>query len=238
VNDVPDGIVTKTYGLNAEDLPSSHENTFIYDIMYQTLFGQNSLPNLIDGTPEGETLLGGSERDLIRANEGDDTLAGSVNDDILYGEVGNDLLRGDLNTPQAGGSAGGDDFLFGGMGDDRLFGQGGNDQLTGDEGADWLFGDAGTDLLVGGSGFDTLTGGEGQDTFALASQAEDDTITDFQIGEDSLAMTGDLTFENLTFTQVGNRTVIGSNVEIDLAILNGVKADDLIASADSTFITL
>ncbi len=238
VNDVPDGIVTKTYGLNAEDLPSSHENTFIYDIMYQTLFGQNSLPNLIDGTPEGETLLGGTERDLIRASEGDDTLAGSVNDDILYGEVGNDLLRGDLNTPQAGGDAGGDDFLFGGLGDDRLFGQGGNDQLTGDEGEDRLFGDAGTDLLVGGSGFDTLTGGEGQDTFALASQAEHDTISDFQIGEDSLAMTGDLTFENLTFTQVGNRTVIGSNVEIDLAILNGVNANDLVASADSTFITL
>ncbi|CAA9335536.1 Alkaline phosphatase, partial [uncultured Leptolyngbya sp.] len=173
VDDVPDGVVTKTYGLNAEDLPSSHENTFIYDIMYQTLFGQNSLPNLVEGTPESETLLGDEERDLIRANEGDDTLAGSVDDDILYGEVGNDLLRGDLNTPQAGGDAGGDDFLFGGLGGDRLFGQGGNDQLTGDEGDDQLFGDAGRDLLVGGFGFDALTGGEGQDTFVISSQTED-----------------------------------------------------------------
>ncbi len=236
LNDVPDGVVTKTYGLNAEDLPSSHENTYIYEIMYRTLFGQNSLPNLTEGTPEGETLLGGADRDLILANEGDDTLAGSVNDDILYGEVGDDVLRGDFSTPQAGSTAGGDDSLFGGLGTDRLYGQGGNDQLFGDEGNDQLFGRTGQDLLLGGSGFDTLTGGAGQDTFALASQLEDDTITDFKIGQDFLALTGGLTVENLTFTQAGSNTVIGSNVEVDLAILNGINRNDLIASADSTFI--
>ncbi len=233
VNDVPDGIVTKTYGLNAEDLPSSHENTFIYDIMYQTLFGQNSLPNLIDGTPEGETLLGSTERDLIRANEGDDTLAGSVNDDILYGEVGNDLLRGDLNTPQAGGNAGGDDFLFGGLDNDRLFGQGGNDQLAGDKGDDRLFGDAGSDLLVGGLGFDTLTGGEGQDTFALSSQAEDDTITDFQVETDLVGLAGvsEVTgIGDLDIDQSGTNTVISAFGQ-KLAVLAGVQATTLDSSS-------
>jgi glycerophosphoryl diester phosphodiesterase len=222
--------------LNAGDLPSSHENTYIYDIMYRTLFGQNALPNLIEGTPEDEVLLGNQERDLIRANEGNDTLAGSVNDDILYGEVGDDLLRGDFNIPQSGGSAGGDDLLYGGLGNDRLYGQGGNDALNSDQGDDQLFGDAGNDLLVGGDGFDTLTGGEGRDTFAIASRQGDDTITDFRLGEDFLMMTGTLTFEDLTFTQDGNSTVIGSRFETDLAILNGINANDLIAAADSTFV--
>jgi Ca2+-binding RTX toxin-like protein len=50
---------------------------------------------------------------LIRANEGNDTLAGSVNDDILYGEVGNDLLRGDVIAGQPNtNTAGGDDVCF------------------------------------------------------------------------------------------------------------------------------
>jgi glycerophosphoryl diester phosphodiesterase len=90
--DFPDGVITKTYGLNAKDLPSSHENTFIYEIMYRTLFGQNSLPNLVEGTPDSEILLGTVDRNLIQGNEENYTLAGSVNNDILYGEVGNVLI--------------------------------------------------------------------------------------------------------------------------------------------------
>lgn len=235
VDDVPDGVLTKTYGLNAGDLPSSHENTYIYEIMYRTLFGANSLPNLIEGTPQDETLLGNQENDLIRANEGNDLLAGSVNDDILYGEEGDDILRGDLNTVQAGGEAGGDDLLYGGLGNDQLYGQGGDDLLNGGDGDDALYGDAGNDLLVGGLGFDTLMGGAGRDTFAIASSSGDDTITDFRIGEDFIMMTGNLSFEDLTFTQTGGSTVIGSNNEIDIAILRGINFNDLIASASSTF---
>ena len=37
--DVPGSIVAKTYGLNADLLPSTVDNTEIYDIMYETLFG-------------------------------------------------------------------------------------------------------------------------------------------------------------------------------------------------------
>jgi glycerophosphoryl diester phosphodiesterase len=234
LNDVPDGVVTKTYGLNAGDLPSSHENTYIYDIMYRTLFGQDALPNLVEGTPESETLLGGDQRDLIRGNEGDDTIAGSINDDFLYGEVGDDLIRGDLNIEQAGGEAGGNDFISGGLGDDRLYGQGGNDELLGGDGNDQLFGDAGDDLLVGGLGEDTLTGGAGRDTFAIAAESGEDSFADFRVGEDRIALMSDLTVDDLSFTQSGNGTVIGSGDTV-LATLNGVNADSLVAAADSTF---
>jgi len=238
LNDVPDGIVSKTHGLNAGDLPSSHENTYLYELMYRTLFGQNSLPNLIDGTQESETLLGGTDRDLIRANEGDDTLAGSVDDDLLYGEAGDDLLRGDLNIPQSGGTSGGDDLLDGGIGNDRLYGQGGNDQLFGNQGDDQLFGDAGDDLLSGGLGQDTLSGGEGRDTFVLASAMGMDIVNDFQIGEDLIALTGDTTFEALDIRQNGASTSINFGSEEVLATFRGVSTNDLLAAADSTFISI
>jgi glycerophosphoryl diester phosphodiesterase len=238
LDDYADGVVSKTFGLNAEDLPSSHENTYLYELMYRTLFGENSLPNLIEGTPNNEVLQGGSDKDLIQANEGSDTLAGSVNNDILFGEVGDDLLRGDLNVPQSGGFSGGDDLLYGGAGSDRLFGQGGKDELYGDGGNDRLFGDAGNDILVGGSGLDTLTGGEGRDIFAIAAASDSDIVTDFRIGEDFLALTGDLSFEDLNITQNGNNTAIASDNNANLVTLTGIDASDLIAAANSTFVVL
>jgi glycerophosphoryl diester phosphodiesterase len=228
LSDLPDGVVTKTYGLNAEDLPSSHKNTYLYELMYRTLFGQNSLPNLLEGTPEDETLQGGAEKDLIRANESNDTLIGSVNSDILYGEEGNDLLQGDRDGSQSHTAADGDDLLYGGLGRDRLYGQGGND------------------LLVGGADGDLLVGGAGRDTFAIAealdnesiSTAEPTTITDFQIGQDFLALGSDRKADNLTFTQRGNDTIVNSVTGSQLATLLGVSASALAAAAESTFIPL
>ncbi|MBD2258283.1 alkaline phosphatase [Pseudanabaena sp. FACHB-2040] len=239
LNDVPDGVLTKTYGLNAGDLPSSHENTYIYELMYRTLFGQNALPTLIEGTPQAETLLGGPDRDLIRGNEGDDTIAGSVNDDFLYGEEGDDLIRGDLNTVQAGGNAGGDDFISGGLGNDSLYGQGGDDQIYGGEGDDLLFGDAGDDLLFGGPGQDLLFGGEGRDRFALASGEDGDVdmFSDFRIGEDFIVMMEGVGFEQLAFSQSGGSTVISANDRM-LAMVRGINSDDLIVAAESTFVSM
>lgn len=43
--DFPGGIVSKTYGLNADLLPSTLDNTEIYKIMYQTLFGPTDFVN-------------------------------------------------------------------------------------------------------------------------------------------------------------------------------------------------
>ncbi|MBD1996664.1 alkaline phosphatase [Leptolyngbya sp. FACHB-541] len=237
LNDVPDSVLTKTYGLNAGDLPSSHENTYIYELMYRTLFGQNALPTLVEGTPQAETLLGGPDRDLVRGNEGDDTIAGSVNDDFLYGEEGNDLIRGDLNTVQAGDDAGGDDLLSGGEGDDRLFGQGGDDQLYSGEGNDQLYGDAGDDLLYGGLGQDALLGGEGRDRFVIATGEDADTFSDFRIGEDLIALMNGVTYDQLSFSQSSGSTVISADDSI-LATLRGINSSELIAAAQTTFVTM
>ncbi|MEA5500170.1 alkaline phosphatase [Limnoraphis robusta] len=231
--DFAGSIVSKTYGLNADLLPSTVDNTGIYEIMYRTLFG-DVLPNLIDGTPENETLVGGEANDLIRADIGDDLAAGGLGDDIIYGEEGDDTLRGDENSRSPGGTVGGNDIIYGGLGDDQIGGKTGNDQLFGDEGNDRIWGDDGDDLIDGGLGNDTLTGddfsgGQGSDTFVLAVGEGTDTIVDFEVGIDLLALKGDLSADELSISQVGSDTEVSFGSEI-LAILTGVDAASLIAA--------
>ncbi|MEA5539715.1 alkaline phosphatase [Limnoraphis robusta Tam1] len=231
--DFAGSIVSKTYGLNADLLPSTVDNTGIYEIMYRTLFG-DVLPNLIDGTPENETLVGGEANDLIRADIGDDLAAGGLGDDIIYGEEGDDTLRGDENSRSPGGTVGGNDIIYGGLGDDQIGGKTGNDQLFGDEGNDRIWGDDGDDLIDGGLGNDTLTGddfsgGQGSDTFVLAVGEGIDTIVDFEVGIDLLGLKGELSADKLSISQVGSDAEISLNSEI-LAILTGVDAASLIAA--------
>ncbi len=52
--DFPGSIISKTYGLNAEKLPSTLDNTEIYRLMYQTLFGIDVAAN-----PANQTRLTG-----------------------------------------------------------------------------------------------------------------------------------------------------------------------------------
>mgnify|MGYP001038765720 CR=1 FL=1 len=200
---------------------------------------RNPNSSLIGGTFEAETLLGTAENDLFNAGDGNDTVAGGLGDDQIYGSFGDDVLRGDANTRSPGGSEGGNDTLFGGLGNDRLGGKGGNDQLFGGADDDEIWGDDGDDLLRGGLGNDTLTGddfsgGQGIDTFVLAVGEGTDTITDFELGIDQLALTAGLTFEQLFITTEGSSAVIAVGDET-LAILNGVEATSLIDNSDTIF---
>lgn len=223
--DFPGSIVSKAYGMNADLLPSTLDNTFIYDLMYKTLFGDD-LPNQVAGLTENETVVGTDSDDLLISRRsgvsGDNLMAGLLGDDIIYGTDGDDVLRGDRNSRDAGGKDGGDDLIYGGAGNDRIGGKAGNDQLFGEDGNDQIWGDDGDDLLWGGKGNDTLTGdnqsgGKGSDTFVLAVGEGTDTITDFQVGIDKIGLAGVLTFGQLQRT--GN--TIGYNGET-LATLTGV----------------
>ncbi len=237
--DFAGSIVSKTYGLNADLLPSTVDNTEIYEVMYRTLFG-DVLPNLIDGTPADETLVGEDANDLIRADIGNDIAAGGLGDDFVYGEEGDDTLRGDENSRSPGGTVGGDDTIYGGLGDDQIGGKAGNDQLLGDEGDDLIWGDDGDDLIDGGLGDDILTGddfsgGQGADTFVLAVGEGIDTIVDFEVGIDLLGLKGELSADELSISQVGSNAEISLGSEM-LAILTGVNAADL--TADDPFVMI
>ncbi|WP_445635620.1 FG-GAP repeat protein [Nostoc sp. DSM 114161] len=128
--------------------------------------------------------------------------------DRLFGGNGNDRLNG---TP-------GNDYLKGGNGKDSLNGGNGNDTLTGGNG---------NDLLSGGFGNDTLTGGNGKDKFVLAATQGTDTITDFCKGTDSIALSGGLTFNQLSFS--GHKIIVTATDEI-LATLTGINTTTLTAA--------
>lgn len=86
---------------------------------------------------------------------------------------------------------GNDDTLTGTTASDRIRGLSGNDTLSGLAGDDRLFGGAGNDRLSGGPGSDTLKGGDGQDVFVFDAplvQSEIDSIKDFNVADDAIAL--------------------------------------------------
>jgi glycerophosphoryl diester phosphodiesterase len=233
--DFPGSIVSKAYGMNADLLPSTLDNTFIYELMYKTLFGED-LPNQVAGQTENATVVGTDADDLLislrSGISGDNLMAGLLGNDIIYGTDGDDVLRGDRNSRDAQvGEAGGDDLIYGGAGNDRIGGKSGNDTLLGEAGNDQIWGDDGDDLLWGGLGNDTLTGDNksgsvGDDIFVLAPGGGKDRIEDFVnngINEfDKIGLAGGLTFGSLSFS--GNSIFAGGE---ELAVLKGVNTSTL-----------
>ncbi|MEL7520273.1 MAG: alkaline phosphatase, partial [Cyanobacteria bacterium J06553_1] len=245
-SDVNGGIVSKSYGLNAELLPATTDNTDIYRVMYQTLFGtapEDVSATRFVGTSSDDELVGTAANESFIALAGNDLAAGGLGDDIILGGDGDDILRGDLNnrSPQDGG-AGGNDIIFGGEGNDRIGGKAGNDILLGDMGDDLIWGDDGDDIVFGGEGNDILVGdnfssGSGSDLFVFGTENGTDTILDFAVGTDFIGLiTNELTFADLTLTQDGVNTSLGvtSSGKV-LAVLQNVQATDL---AESSFVSV
>jgi Ca2+-binding RTX toxin-like protein len=102
--------------------------------------------NVVVGTPQTETLTGGSGMDVLFGMGGGNTLIGNGGDDLLCGGNGTDTLFGGDGADVLNGGRGGDS-LDGGAGDDVLSGQSGDDSLTGGAGADSFSGGAGADAL-------------------------------------------------------------------------------------------
>ena len=156
-------------------------------------------------------IKGTSGNDQLSGGDPDDQIWGLNGNDRLYGNGGNDLLYGDN----------GNDTLFGGLGDDQLYGRAGND---------WLY---------GGKGNDVLTGGYDNDTFVLASGEGTDSITDFELGKDKIALSGGLQFGQLLIQKQGSQAfIVDSSDNQVLAKLDGVNATTLLAQASTTFITV
>jgi len=98
-------------------------------------------------------------------------------------------------------------IVQGTAGNDTLLGSAASEIFYGVAGNDTLNGGAGGDILVGGAGIDKLTGSTGADTFRFTVQSDsyrnattsfDDTITDFDVTQDKIDLSG------LGFTGLGN----------------------------------
>ncbi|MET7567233.1 calcium-binding protein [Streptomyces sp. NPDC005492] len=96
------------------------------------------------------------EAQIVRGDNGDDTLTMSGRPGIVYGGKGDDTIHVDGGGSADGGP--GDDVLYGGSGDESLHGEQGDDTIYGGPGDDLLYGGIGDDVLHGNSGDDMLRG--------------------------------------------------------------------------------
>ncbi|WP_260447130.1 choice-of-anchor D domain-containing protein, partial [Nostoc sp. 2RC] len=184
---------------------------------------------ILNGTSRSEFLQGNAPANKIYGFGGSDTIVGNLKNDQLFGGDGNDTLWG----------SDGDDLLYGDSGNDYLSGNNDNDTIFGGIGDDKLYGGAGNDWLYGGSGNDILTGGYGNDIFVLASREGTDSILDFEVGKDKIALSGGLQFGQLVIQQKASQAfILDSSDNQVLAKLDNVSASILIAQASTTFMTI
>ena len=241
--DFPGSIVAKTYGLNADKLPSTLDNTEIYKLMYQTMFGTDSRQTLVPGTTGADDLVAGKTpgfdgvNDLVFTGSGNDKVdvltAGAIaGNNRIYLGSGNDVIDV-ANGDRAFGSAG-DDFLDATDAKDyRISGGAGNDTLYLGTNGRALGGDGNDKLFVGAGGGNILSGGAGADQFWIANAelpGAANTILDFQIGTDVIGIQGvqklGISASTIKLTQIGADTSINFGSQT-LAILTGIQASSL-----------
>ena len=167
----------------------------------------------------------------LTGSGGADVLAGDVRANILRGGGGDDTLYGGPGASELN-----DDWMYGEDGADKLFGGHGKDKLYGGSGADNLNSGAGADELAGGAGNDTLTGGAGADWFVFGAGSGNDTITDFEAGEDKIwiARSG-TSFADLRIEANGGNARVGWGNDGQTVTLTGVSSTAL--TADSFLFT-
>ncbi|MEB3355622.1 MAG: alkaline phosphatase [Synechococcales bacterium] len=170
--DFAGSIVSKAYGLNAEMLGATVDNTDLYALMYRTLFGIDPEANVNPITPTDPTPpVTPPVTPPIAPLPPIDT---PISADLLPSTDLMPLLEGAMGTPvvikfkrgaqiQRFRGSQKRDRLAGTNGSDRLLGKGGNDRLLGKTGKDNLAGGKGNDILKGGGGPDQLNGGDGRD---------------------------------------------------------------------------
>ena len=196
--------VTLGLGNNVADSLISIENIIGSD--FADRIGGSSIANAISGGGGDDFISGGGGADALNGGAGIDTAgyggtsAGvNVNLGTLSFVFGSGFIQtGGTGT---GGDAQGDTLssfenLLGSNFADTLTGNAGANRLDGGAGADTLDGGGGNDTLVGGTGvgLDVLTGGAGADNFLylslddsrIVNGRQQDTITDFTVGQDKL----------------------------------------------------
>ncbi len=177
--------------------------------------------------------VGSGDADTINVDDNGGIVLADAGDDTITGGAGRDIIRGGSGVDTIAGGAGGD-VVRGGSGGDNISGGTGNDLLLGDAGADTIDGGTGDDHIMGGTGDDTLTGGSGADVFLFIENSGNDTITDFDVSEDTIDLSllqTPVAFADLAITNLSDNsgvTVTHSALGGTLT-LTGVSASDLTA---------
>ncbi|PZV26998.1 MAG: alkaline phosphatase [Snowella sp.] len=254
--DFPGSIVSKAHGMNADKLPSTLDNTQIYDLMYETLFGvtpdfaasqreaklivgTSGVDKLIAGTPEkpfdgiNDLVFTGAGNDEVDATTAPSLIAG--NNRINTGSGADEIFVN--NGDRANGGSGDDYFDASEASGYRLSGGKGNDIFDLGMSGRAIGGDGDDQFYVGEYGDNLLAGGAGADQFWLLTDDAawieiPNTVTDFTQGVDVIGIMSQGTgvgFASLSFT--GNSIALNGDT---FATLTGVNTSTLTA-ADFVF---
>jgi glycerophosphoryl diester phosphodiesterase len=241
--------------MNADKLPSTVDNTQIYDLMYETLFGvtpdfaaSQQEAQLIVGTPGDDVLVAGTPEkpfdginDLVFTGAGNDevdaaTASSSIagNNRISTGSGADEIFVG--NGDRANGGSGDDYFDATDASKYRLSGGKGNDIFDLGIGGRAIGGDGDDQFYVGEGGDNLLSGGAGADQFWLLTgdvPETANTVVDFTQGTDVLGIAGQGTAVNFaSLTLTGNSIALNGDT---FALLTGFDTTTLTA-ADFVFI--
>ncbi len=156
----------------------------------------------------------------------------AVSSDAKY----NNLNPGDIDVINIKNGNQVNSIITGSAKTDNLQGTNSDDLIFGFAGNDVIVGGSGNDQLYGGFGTDNLTGGAGNDIFVIVQSEGRDTIKDFNISEDLIALSGGLSYSGLSITQNGNDTLIKvTSGNINFALLTGITASNLNAGNFITY---
>ena len=148
----------------------------------------STVPTVLIGTNNNDSIVGNSRNDTIVGNNGNDTIfSGSGNNDIS-GNQGNDSIRGGGGNSQLSGNEGNDtihadsgrSIVNGGVGNDVIYGDTGSSSLRGGDGNDTIFAGVGHDTIWGETGDDLLVSGVLNARFAFDNNSGKDTISGFE----------------------------------------------------------
>ncbi|PWS34545.1 hypothetical protein DFH01_23670 [Falsiroseomonas bella] len=170
------------------DFDGEHRARFQYWDGARTVgIDNDSGPGALEGSAQGDYILGLTGNDHLSGLAGNDLLSGGGGNDTVLGGTGNDTVHGGDNDDDLRGQENADS-LFGGQGRDVLYGGEENDTLDGGGvgsggGGDQLLGEDGDDILYGLDGANTYYGGPDADRFVFKGPIDFvDVVGDYNQG--------------------------------------------------------
>ncbi len=202
-DDVAEGLETLTFTLRDGELYEVGANASSITVTIEDQRPTTPEPTSPTTTPEFGTI----NADIIEVEGSGQFIFGGSESDLIDASIGSE----------------GGNRIYAGSGDDTVI-LGTEDRIVGGAGDDKFF------AMSGGNNM--ITGGEGADQFWIATAEIPEAaniITDFTSGEDVLGIAGlGIGFDDLSITGQDDNTLIAANGS-ELAILQGIGADSLIA---------
>ena len=185
------------------------------------LFGSEGMNTLYGGAGD-DTMYGGSQADTMFGGFGNDAMFAAEGENIVFGGRGDDTMYGGSQA----------DMMYGGFGNDAIFAAEGDNMVSGGAGNDTIYSGSGDDEIDGGFGNDIIWLGGGQDIVVLESGKGIDTINNFQLGQTTFDVSGNL--DELSIVDGANGAEISQSGEL-LAIVSWKSASTFIDNIDTVF---